>query len=416
MKNVCLSSLLVVLFFLNLPSVLAGSMRIYYQNPATVFFAQQIGTYQNGQTAYIDCSLNQTIYLSPFDDSDFSPIQGVSDWNVSSNFSYYIYNEDHTQRNNVIVLTMDPNFNVGSVSARVYNTLVTIYITRRSTPSLTITPTLCSAGQTGDFSATLNYYGPNSANVVWQATGGITVNGGSSYRVNDNTISRVTVQHNSYGTLTVYGEVPGCSNMQTNPVTYHIGTPTSSDLNFTGSPDPGSSLCSGQTYSFTSHPTLPLSQYSYNWSIPQGSSSVGYYYGYGPNVSVAPTSGTNPGGFIVQVEVTNSACGTTGSTSRTFFKSNCGGSYRVANNPTSNTLTVLFDPIDEVEYLPVRMQLAREKTGVAKEIKIREEISKQDLKGGLHIDINVQDLPRDTYYIQGIYENGKVESVRVIIN
>lgn len=362
--------------------------------------------YLNGQTVYIDCSVT-SVRVTAGVRNAYGLVP--ESWNVSSNLSY-----QYAPTVSEIILTLDPNREDGRLTANLYGSQVTIIVSQKPTPSLTIAPTLCSSGQSGDFSVTLNYYGPNQANVVWETTGGITVNGSSFYRVTGNTISRATVQHNSYGTLVVYGEVPGCNNMRTKPATQYIGAPSGS-VSFVGNPDPGSSLCGGQTYSFASNTDLPTSQFSYSWSIPMGSNDVGYFYGSGPNVSVAPTSGPNPGGFLVQMNVTNIACGTTGSTSRTFMKTNCGGYYRVANNPTSNTVTVLLDPVDDVKYLPISLRLSHEKAGIVKEVNVDKKLSNDDVKGSMQVEIDVQDLPKDTYYLQGVYQDGKVQNVRVVI-
>lgn len=366
--------------------------------------------YTDGQTVYIDCTVSN-LYISAEYTYESTWKPGVKEWNVSTNFLYQT-----GQIGNDATVTFDPNKNDGHVSATFWegNEVITVYITQRSTPTLTIAPTLCSPSQSGDFSTTLNFYGASTANVVWETTGGVTVMGGNFYRVSDNTISRATVQHNSYGTLTVYGEIPGCNNMRTNPVTLHIGTPSSSDITFRANPDPGSTLQNGQSYSFTSTINLP-SQYSYNWSIPQGSSNVGYFYGYGPNVTVASTSNANPGGFIVQMDISNSICNTTGGTSRTFMKSGGGGYYRVANNPTSSTLTILFEPVDDSSRLPSTMRLTHEKKGIVKEENLKAKYSKESAKSGLQFNLDVHDLPKDTYYLQGVYETGEVRSTRIVV-
>lgn len=364
--------------------------------------------YLNGQTAYIDCTTPNVQVTAGFHNAfQFAP----NSWNVSSNFSYQ-YDPDIYKIN----LTLDPNREDGTLTIDLGGgNQVFIRITQKSTPSLTITPLLCTSGQSGNFSTTLNFYGPSSANVVWQTTGGITVNNSNFYRVTDNTISRARVQLNSFGTLTVYGEIPGCNNMQTKPVTYYIGTPSASDITFTGTggSDPGSAFCSGRTVNFESNPNLSPSQYSYNWSIPQGSSNVSYFYSYGPNATV--TAGSS-GGFLLQMDVTNIACNTMGGTSRTFGIYSCGGYYRVMGNPTTDNLVVQFDPVDKVEYLPTVLTLSHEKKGQLKEVKVRERSTEERAKSGFEINLDVRDLPNDVYYLHGIHEDNKVQSIRVIIS
>lgn len=157
--------------------------------------------YTDGQTAYIDCTVN-SLYISTDYTYETTWKPGVKEWNVSTNFTYQT-----GQLGSDVTVNFDPNKNDGQLSATFWegNEVITVHITQRSTPTLTIAPTLCSTGQSGDFSTTLNFYGPSTANVVWETTGGVRVMGGNVYRVTDNTISRATVQHNSYGTVTVYG-------------------------------------------------------------------------------------------------------------------------------------------------------------------------------------------------------------------
>lgn len=369
------------------------------------------GTYYNdGQTVYIDC--NQTL-ISVFLQPLF--FETTTSWQTSSNFSY-----TNSDAQTEVKVTLDPNRNDGYVKGSYIGgsdaNFITVYIKQKSSiPTFTSTQTLCTSGQNGTFSAQISYGGANSVGILWEATGGVTINGGSSYTTNGTTGS-VTVQLNSYGTLSVSGIISGCSNSQSYPAKIYIGTPTSSNITFTGSggSDPGSAFCSGQTANFQSNPNLPVGQYSYAWSVPQGSSNLTYYYAFGPNATV--TAGAAGGGFILQMNVTNSACNTTGVTSRTFGIRNCNGGYRVAGNPTTTTITALFDPSDDAKYLPNTLRLANEKGSTVKEIKIKGQHSSQEIKEGVKVDIDVHSLPRNTYYLQGIYESGKVESIRVVLN
>ncbi len=221
------------------------------------------------------------------------------------------------------------------------------------------------------------------------------------------------IQYNSYGTLTVYGIIPDCNNLQGDAIAYYFGVPGSSDITFTatGGGDNGSSFCVGNTRSYEANPILPSSQFSYSWSIPIGSSNVSYFYSYGPNATVTAGSA---GGFVLQMDVINSACSTTGGTSRTFFISSCGG-FRASPNPATDKVTALFDKDTDTRYVPDALQLYTEKNEMVKEVKVKGYYSDQSVKDGLNVDIDVSTLPRGTYYLQGVYGSEKSESIRIIL-
>lgn len=372
--------------------------------------------YTNGQTAYLDCSKSEVFIQIPqkYDGSTYYAMSLVT----SSNFS-----SSNSTTTIVKKLYLDPNRQDGNIVVGwegVPGYTATIYIKQRPpAPTFTATPILCSTGNSGTFSVSTgyNFQGTKPINIVWQTTGGITVNGSSTYTANSTTSSSITVQYNSFGTVQVYAVIPGCGNVQSDLISLYVGLPSSSNITFTrsGGSDPGSSLCSGSYYNFASVPELPLSQYNYSWSIPSGSSNVSYFYSYGPNANIGV--GSAGGGFVLQMSVTQSGCSGTGGSSRTFFINNCSG-FRVAQNPTSDNLTVLFDNEYDSQRLPDALQLAHEKSGIVKEKKIKGQYSDSAIKSGLSVDIDVHTLAKGTYYLRGIYGSekpDKTEPIRVII-
>jgi hypothetical protein len=142
---------------------------------------------------------------------------------------------------------------------------------------------------------------------------------------------------------------------------------------------------------------------------------VSYFYSSGPNANIG--AGSAGGGFILQMSVTQSGCSGTGGSSRTFFINSC-GSFRVAQNPTTDQLTVLFDAEYDAKKLPDVLRLVHEKNGAVKEKKLKGQYSDQAIKSGLSVDVDVHTMPRGTYYLQGIYGTDKpekTESIRVIL-
>ncbi|GAB3794710.1 hypothetical protein GCM10028819_09290 [Spirosoma humi] len=375
--------------------------------------------YYDGQTVYINCDQTNVDVRTDRTPVDNSSLPGAKFWDASSGYAINsVYGAQSGSGSEAFFhITLSTNGSDGYVHLQLWegNTNITVNISRKPPISFVTTPNLCSSGQSGAISAAVNFTGQPAMNIQWQTTGGISVNGSSSYTTYGSTNSQVSAQHNSFGSISAYGVIPGCNNLQTNTITRYIGTPSGSDITFaaTGGGDNGSSFCVGNTRNYQSSILLPASQYSYNWSIPTGSSNVSYFYSYDVNATL--TAGSQ-GGFVLQMNVTNTACNTTGGTSRTFFISNCnGGYYSVTPNPTSNLVTASFDQDTDEHYLPNTLQVVNDGNTVVKEVKIKGQYSEHALKNGLKVDIDVHALPRGTYYLRGIYGSSKSEAVRIVL-
>ena len=61
------------------------------------------------------------------------------------------------------------------------------------------------------------------------------------------------------------------------------------------------------------------------------------------------------------------------------------------------------------------MKIAYEKAGVVKQVDMRDSYSIDAAKKGFRLDIDTHDLPKDGYYLQGIYSGGRVESTRIVV-
>ncbi|RRB06843.1 hypothetical protein [Larkinella rosea] len=400
--------------FYFIPTLLLVTVGVAIAQPSRVNID---GTwYTNGQTAYIECGKsNVTVYIDGIQDENGDLLEIAM--GTSSNFSFSYTNSLTAQ------LNLDSNHQDGSIQVTWtgYPGPINVFVKQKPpVPSFTASPALCSTGNSATYSVSnsYNFQGTKPINIVWQTTGGITVNGSSTYTASSTTSSSVTIQFNSFGTVSVYAIIPGCSNLQGDAVTLYVGTPGSSAITFTrsGGSDPGFFLCSGTNYNFVSNPNLPSPQYSYNWSIPIGSSNVTYFSPSGSSATVG--AGSAGGGFVLQMDVTQSGCGNTGGSSRTFSITSCFG-FRVANNPASDRITVLFDAEYNSEKLPDVLRIANEKSKVVKEVKVKGQYSDQIIKSGLSVDIDVHVFPRGTYYIQGIYGSDKpdqIDPIRIILN
>lgn len=369
--------------------------------------------YTDGQTAYVPCNVSPVLaYLTPTQDSTYADYR-IDIKGTSSNFSHY--NVNYYSEEIVLDYTnhYDGHIDVGWAGQ---SDFIRITIVQKPGAAIfTATPSICSTSSSATYTLSVDYgfNSTNPLNIKWYTSGGVTVNSGSSFTDYSKTVSSVTVQWSSFGTIYGHGEIPGCGNVSGAQDLAYVGTPGSSEITFaaTGGGDNGSSFCVGNTRNYQSTPNLPLSHYNYSWSIPSGSSNVSYFYSSGPNATVTAGSA---GGFVLEMDVTQSGCSSTGGSSRTFYISNC-GSFRMANNPATDKITAIFDKDIDAQHLPDLLRLSTEKDGMVKEVKIRGQYSDQAARDGFTVDIDVHAFPRGTYYLQGITNSEKSESIRVIL-
>jgi hypothetical protein len=215
--------------------------------------------YSNGQTAYVECSKSIVdLYIDPTDDEDGTYLAIAVGKSTNFGINYDNTNDLHA------ILNLDQSRQDGYIEVhwQGYTDFITVYIRQKPpVPAFTASSILCSSGNSATYSvsSSYNFQGSKPIDIVWQTTGGVTVNGSSAYTANSTTSSSVTVQYNSFGTVRAYAVIPGCGNLQSDLVSLYVGLPGSSDITFTrsGGADPGSSLCSGSYYNFVSVPELP---------------------------------------------------------------------------------------------------------------------------------------------------------------
>lgn len=157
-------------------------------------------------------------------------------------------------------LHLDPARQNGSIDVGYENNngYIRIYIQHRPPePIITVGSNIC-AGNSASITATSNYNFQSSQpiNLVWQTTGGVTVNGSSSY-TQTGVSSTVTVANISNGTYSVKAVVPSCGNLESTATNIRLGPPVITNPNY-WLVDPGSNMWqfsqtsggSGVTYSF----------------------------------------------------------------------------------------------------------------------------------------------------------------------
>ena len=165
-----------------------------------------------------------------------------------------------TQSDIMKTLHLNPARQNGSIDVGYENNngYIRIYIQHRPPePIITVGSNIC-AGNSASITATSNYNFQSSQpiNLVWQTTGGVTVNGSSSY-TQTGVSSTVTVANISNGTYSVKAVVPSCGNLESTATNIRLGPPVITNPNY-WLVDPGSNMWqfsqtsggSGVTYSF----------------------------------------------------------------------------------------------------------------------------------------------------------------------
>lgn len=179
-------------------------------------------TYTNQQTVWIECGTSSIVVSVPVIPS-YTAYWGSSSTFTKSSVGGVSFFQ---------TVQLDPNKNDGFISVAysdggpIGSNAVIINI--KQLPSIpTISGTNVCAGNSATFTASSTYpfQSTKPMSMLWQTTGGVTVNGVSSVTSAPNINSSVTIANSSSsGTYSVRAVVPTCSNMQTSPTTGNLGT------------------------------------------------------------------------------------------------------------------------------------------------------------------------------------------------
>ncbi|CAN0079641.1 unnamed protein product, partial [Phaeothamnion confervicola] len=278
-----------------------------------------------------------------------------------------------------------------------------IYIKQKpSVPSL-VTSQVCP-GNSATFTATSTYglQGTKPMSLVWQTTGGVSVNSTNNYTQPNVTTGSVTISNSSTGNVSVRAVVPGCSNLQTASTGREVGAPTIKNPNYWLF-DPGSNM-----WQFSQISEYPSTSYAFN--VTSGSASVIQNYG--------DAYITTSAGATICVTGTNS-CGS--GTPYCFYIPAAGGMLKaVSPNPAQDDLTVQFQNAEKSELLPTTLLLFHESsTNPVKSISVQNALEKKTLNDGDKLKISVSDLPRGIYYLHAIpAQDSKqdIQKVRIVLN
>ncbi|MHA4740606.1 T9SS type A sorting domain-containing protein [Dyadobacter sp. MSC1_007] len=354
-------------------------------NAASVFAAtpprvQVDGTwYTNGQTAYIECS--KTV-IAIIIDLQVNPAHETLRMRLASSANFTITDTQTDLQKN---LNLDAGKQNGYIDVGYINNSgeIRVYIQQRpSAPSFTAT-NLC-AGSSASVTATssYNFQSTKPMHFLWQATGGVTVNGSNSYTSLPAVSSTVTIANSSSGSYSVKAVVASCSNIESATVGRNLGVPVITNPSYWLF-DPGSNM-----WQFSQ--VADGSPVSYSFYVSSGSAilnqqSQDCYITTSTGATVCVT-GTNP-------------CGT--GTPYCFYVPGPGGLLKtIYPNPASNVVSLEFNDSKSDNTIPFQVNLYSEKsTKAIKSISSEQASVLRSFKSNKKIEMDVSGLPRGTYFI-----------------
>ena|GEM_PF-4623614 len=353
--------------------------------------------YTNGQTAYIRCdrtSISVYIDLILFG-SKYLKIRVAS----TPNFTV-----SSTQSNIMKTLHLDPLRQNGSIDVGYENNngFIRVYIQQRPPdPIITLGSNIC-AGNSSNVTANSNYNFQNThpINLVWTTTGGVTVNGSSSY-TQTGVSNTVSVTNISNGTYSVKAVIPSCGNLESNATNIRLGPPVITNPNY-WILDPGSNM----------------------WQFSQTSVGSGVTYSFYVSSGSAVLNPQNQDCFITTSEGATvcvsgiNSCGT--GMPYCFYIPPAGGFLKsVYPNPATDMLSLEFRGDIPTSNIPFELLLFSDKS-----MNTVRRLSPNEIKASVSFQINqklemdVRNLPRGVYILH-IVPNSKsnlpIQTHRIIL-
>lgn len=355
--------------------------------------------YTNGQTAYIECDkASVNVYI------DFEPIPGSSYLKISVNPSSNL-SVSNTASDIMKTLHLDPARQNGWIDVGHVGTSGSIRVSilqKAPTPSVSVESNIC-AGSSNSITATSNYnfQGTHPINLVWQAYGGVTVNGASSY-TQTGTSSTVTIANISNGSYSVKAVIPSCGNLESAVKNVKLGPPVITNPNYWLF-DPGSNM-----WQFSQTPGGPGVTYSFY--VSSGSAVL--------NPMSQDCYITTSGGATICATATNS-CGT--GTPYCFYIPPAGGYFKtVYPNPTTDLLSIEFSGDLSSHTISYDLILYSEKSMEAVRRYTYEDLLTSDsFQSKQKLEMDVKEIPRGVYYLHLIPDPKSkmpIQKVRVILD
>ena len=353
--------------------------------------------YTDGQTAYIRCdktSISVYIDLILFG-SQYLKIRVTS----TPNFSV-----SNTQSNKMKTLNLDPARINGSIEVGYVNNNghIRVYIQQRPPdPIITGGSNFC-VGNSASITATSNYNFQitHPVNLVWQTTGGVTVNGSSSY-TQTGVSSTVTVANISNGTYSVKAVGPSCGNLESTAINSTLSTPIIINPNYWLF-DPGSNM----------------------WQFSQTSGGSGVTYSFYVSSGSAILNPQNQDCFITTSEGATvcvsgiNSCGT--GTPYCFYIPPASGFLKaIYPNPATDILSLEFKGDGTSNTTPYELVLFSEKSmNEVKRLSSNEILANASFLINQKLEMDVRNLPRGVYILH-IVPNSKsnfpVQKHRIIL-
>lgn len=239
---------------------------------------------------------------------------------------------------------------------------------------------------------------PAGSSAIWSASAGLSMTGNLASR-----------QAGYNGTGTVYATL-GIPNSCT-PVTVKravwVGNP---DLTKTinGLVAGTTAVNAGNLYNLAATTSSPSTTFNYNNYSGDGNIIIDLYSPNNPNTQMYVYSNSTNGSRKVKVTAAN-GCGSYAEDFVFYLQS---GMLKAYPNPATDVLTLEFLMYEEKERFPDQVMLYSEHSLIPKKvISIREAFQQNTTSEGNKILIEVGDLPRGTYYLHVIKDNGKDEYV-----
>lgn len=362
--------------------------------------------YSNNSTVSLNCgTLNLTISALAIDDSgNYMGTKCQSNWSLPSGWQVVTDNlcDKEIQTNNLGEGDLTFTYVIYCGTFCQSTTTVTIHFARKipTTPSISPSPILICSGGNQSVSASFT---PFTYNYTWGSEGGVSVSstGFASGNVTATSSGKAKVRADA-------DPATGCPNSGWGEAYVHFGAPTVNGITV------NTSMCSGYgqvvTANVLGNPT------SLTWAVTSGNSYNAYLTDYGTGSAYFNSYVSDCYGL--QISMSNS-CGNS-SDGTTICVDNCFARYSVYPNPVKEVISIDFGEVRNKKTLPERVDLFEEKSvKKVKSIDVREAFEKNILKTNGILTINVEDLPRGTYYLHIINSEtagDKLVTQRIVLN
>lgn len=359
--------------------------------------------YSHNETVYVPCgSLTftaQLLLLDPATATYSARYRELSMISEPQNWGAYPVNENST-----ILCYVYPgfggNFTVNYTFTNGANQVdyanFTLHVKQGPTIDFNTIPQLYGANQSGVINISIPDNNYNT--ITWTTSGGLTVNGTTSYT---GIVTNATVNTSNWGGRLTVSAVNNCGTGMISSVV--IGTPYISHKLLNGNPS------QNLNYVTTDAQLLIITNStatSCSWEIDGGTGNI---YPYSFSCLAFPNN------FLRVRAQTSNQYGNGESYVYYIMKEGYSGYRMVYPNPTNDKLNIEFDNSEVVEYLLNEIILFNDKAKEVRRFDLKEANSKKYFRTSKNVTFDVKDLEKGTYYLH-IFVGDKIHKERIIIN